>query len=201
MRTFIALELGETLTRRLESERARLSRAAPGARWVRQDSLHLTLAFLGEVPDALIPRINEALVGLVADHRPHLLQVRGGGTFGPLDSPKVLWVGIGGEDQVALETLQRALVKRLAPLGVAPDHARFSPHITLARAKGPRGDPMLGRCADGLVGLELGSLAARELVLFASETGPAGMRYRALARHPLSDSAAARLETGQSARR
>lgn len=184
MRTFIALELGDALTARLDTVMHRFARLAPQSRWVRPDSLHLTLGFLGEVPDAIVPRVGDALGRVAARHPPHTLRVQGSGTFGPLDCPKVLWVGVSGALE-ALGALQRALVRELAPMGIAPDHEVFTPHITLARAKSPRGDVALGRSADALSGVEFGELRVRQVALFASQTDREGMHYRPLVIHAL----------------
>src|SRR4051812_29810804 len=126
MRTFIAIELGAALSARLEVELRRLTRLSPQSRWVRPDSLHLTLAFLGEVPDARVPPAGEVLARVAARHAPHALRLHGGGTFGPFDCPKVLWVGLTGALE-ALGALQRELVRELAPLGLSPDHDVFQP--------------------------------------------------------------------------
>jgi 2'-5' RNA ligase len=191
MRTFIALELGESLTDALELLLSRLSRMAPQARWVRPDSLHLTLAFLGEVSDALVPGVGDA-VGRVAQlHPPHRLEIGGSGTFGPIESPRVLWLGVSGALD-ALHGLQQGLTRELAPLGLSPDHPQFTPHITLARSKAPRGERGLTRCADALSGVALGELWVREVVLFASHTGKDGMRYRPVVSHPLQSGEQAR---------
>jgi 2'-5' RNA ligase len=184
MRTFIAVEIGQALCARLEVELRRLVRLAPDARWVRPDSLHLTLAFLGEMSDAAVPAVGTALAKVASRHRPLSLRARGSGIFGPLDCPKVLWVGLGG-DLGALGALQRAVAAELLPLGLTPDHEVFEPHVTLARARNPRGDASLGRCADALRAADFGELAVREVALFASQTDREGMRYTALVHHPL----------------
>jgi RNA 2',3'-cyclic 3'-phosphodiesterase len=184
MRIFIALQLEDELTARLEVVLRRHSKLAPQSRWVRPDSLHLSLAFLGEVSDALVPQVGDAVARVAAQHARHVLRVHGSGTFGPLDCPKVLWLGVSGAVD-ALASLQRALAAELAPLGLAPDHEVFIPHITLARAKSPRGDVALSRAADALRAAELGELVVREVALFASETDREGMRYRPVVSHAL----------------
>jgi len=184
MRTFIALELGDALTAQLDRVMRRLARQATQSRWVRPDSLHLTLAFLGEIPDDLVPRVGDALAHGATRHPPHLLRIQGGGTFGSLECPKVLWVGVRGARET-LVALQRALVRELALLGLAPDHALFTPHVTLARAKSPRGDPALSRSVDLLRDMDFGELAVREVVLFSSHTDHEGMHYRPLVTHAL----------------
>jgi RNA 2',3'-cyclic 3'-phosphodiesterase len=190
MRLFIALCVDPIITANLEVALRRQARTAPNARWVRPDSLHLSLAFLGEVAESLVPRIGEALERAATRHPQHRLRIRGSGTFGSFGAPKVLWAGVSGEVQV-LETLQGDLVRELAPLGVAPDHEQFQPHITLARAKNPRGDPALARCADALRTEDHGELEVREVTLFESHTGRAGMRYQPLITHTLKASAPA----------
>lgn len=184
MRTFIAIELPPALSAQIERAMRRLSRFAPDARWVRPDNLHLTLAFLGELPSAVVPRVSDALAEVAARHPPHPLRVQGSGTFGPLDRPKVLWLAISGTLE-PLMALQSALARKLALLGAAPDHEVFTPHITLARAKSPRGEPALGRAADGSRTLDFGELMVREVSLFESQTDRQGMRYRAMATHVL----------------
>jgi len=179
MRAFIALELGEALLDALEGAVIRLGRSGPGARWVRRESMHLTLAFLGEVSDSLVPRVGQVLDDVAARHPPHALAVRGSGTFGPLTHPRVLWAGVA-DPEGALGRLQRDVTQGLASLGLSPDHERFSPHITLARAKQPRGDALLEQAAGTLGGASFGTLEVAELVLFSSESGPSGMRYRAV---------------------
>jgi RNA 2',3'-cyclic 3'-phosphodiesterase len=185
VRTFIAIEVGPELCSRLEAALPRLMAMAPETRWVRSDSLHLTLAFLGEVADSAIPAVSRALASVASAHEPFDLTARGSGTFGPLDAPKVLWVGIGGQVE-ALLALQRELTAAIAPMGLAPDHDVFQPHVTLGRAKHPRGDSALGRCGDTLRGSVFGGLQVREIALLSSETARDGsMRYIAISRHPL----------------
>jgi len=89
-------------------------------------------------------------------------------------------------DLGALHALQSGLVRELALQNLSPDHERFTPHITLARAKDPRGDPELGHAADALRGKDFGELSVCEVSLFSSHLGADGMRYRLLAAHRLS---------------
>ena len=181
MRAFIALELGEEICGRLEVELLRLRKLAPFARWVKPESLHLTLAFLGEIADAGVPAICEALAKAARRHAPLNLKVSGNGTFGPLLAPKVLWAGVEGE-LGALAALQADVAAGLAELGHRPDFEQFEPHVTLARSKNPRGDPELTRCADALRGAAFGQVRVGEVALFSSHTDAEGMRYAAIAR-------------------
>ncbi|MGQ0506625.1 MAG: RNA 2',3'-cyclic phosphodiesterase [Myxococcaceae bacterium] len=184
MRTFIAITLERELNERLQLELTRLAKLAPEARWAWPDSLHLTVAFLGEIPDASVPAVGATLGKVASQHEPFTLSARGSGTFGPLDAPKVLWVGIGGNVEALLE-FQRELTVALAPLGVAPDHEVYTPHVTLARAKHPRGDASLGRCGDTFRDSVFGDLLVTNVALLSSQNDHDRMRYTVLERHVL----------------
>jgi 2'-5' RNA ligase len=84
-----------------------------------------------------------------------------------------------------LGAFQRALVSELSVLGLAPDHESFVPHITLARARSPRGDPALCSSAGQLRDADFGDLAVREVALFSSQTDRHGMRYSPVVTHAL----------------
>jgi RNA 2',3'-cyclic 3'-phosphodiesterase len=184
MRIFIAINVGEALLQKLGEVLRPLARTVPEARWVRPDSFHLTLQFLGEVPDAQVPNIGAVLARVAQRHPAHRLKVRGSGVFGPLERPKVLWAGVTGALET-LESLQKELVRELGLLGFAPDFEVFSPHITLARAKHPRGDPALARCAQSLAQMDFGELWVGEVTLFANQTHMEAMNYVPLAAHAL----------------
>jgi 2'-5' RNA ligase len=184
VRAFIAIELDEALRSHVAALIDRLRKLAPDARWVRPDRLHVTLSFLGEIADAAIPEITQALGRLAQRHAPLSLSAGGGGTFGPPERPKVLWVALGG-DLRALGLLQGELTRELGALGHPPEHERFEPHLTLARSAAPRGDAKLEKCSDALRGAKLGLLQVTEVVLFASSPQRDGMNHVALSRHAL----------------
>jgi 2'-5' RNA ligase len=187
MRTFIAIEPTEELHKRLGDTLVRLQPQAPRARWVRPQQLHLTLAFLGEVPESDVQKLSPLLDALVLRHRPFKLTVGGGGTFGSPTHPRVLWMALGGEGVPLLSSLQAELAERLSGLGYpGEDPGRgFHPHLTLARAKLPRGDPELVRCVEVLRHTDLGMLDVQRLSLFSSVTGPGGAHHHCLSQHAL----------------
>jgi 2'-5' RNA ligase len=133
-RVFIALHLSDDARAALGRELRRLGRALPGVRLSDPASLHLTLAFLGEIDDATLAAVI-ALTGEVARATPpfHLALGRLG-IFGPPEAPRVVWAGVGGE-LPRLRALQRRLSEALEPLGFPRDPRPFSPHLTLARIK------------------------------------------------------------------
>lgn len=184
MRLFVAVDPPEPLRSALGAEIEGLRRLAPGAKWVRPESIHVTLAFLGATDDEKVPAISQALERVGRAHRPLVLEARGGGAFGGKRKPRVLWVGLEG-DLEPLAMLQKAVEEALVPLGYQPEERAFRPHLTLARARDPRGDPALAPCAEELQTASLGSFPVEELILYRSDLSPKGAVYTPVARAPL----------------
>lgn len=185
MRLFVAVDPSEAVQRSIESEMGGLKALAPKAKWSRPEALHLTLAFLGEVQDDLVPSFAAALEPIGGRHRPFELEVVGSGTFGPPLHPRVLWLGLGGAVP-QLAALRTDVVGALLPLGYEEEARAFSPHLTLARSRLPRGEPALALCARQAAATSLGRFPVDELILYRSQPGPSGAQYTALARIPLS---------------
>lgn len=135
-RTFIAVELPDAARAALQAHIARLSRALPRVRFQPPDSLHLTLAFLGELDDERLDAATQAAIAAASTAPPFTLMVAGLGIFGPPSAPRVLWCGVGG-DVPTLLRLQAALADRLEATGFPRERRPFAPHLTLARFKQP----------------------------------------------------------------
>ncbi|MEW6727512.1 MAG: RNA 2',3'-cyclic phosphodiesterase [Bacillota bacterium] len=132
MRLFWAVNLPETLKSRLGGLQKELARFCPGVKWVEQENLHLTVKFLGEVQDVLVPditlKVRESLAGL----EPFELLLQGTGTFGR--PPRVIWVGVGG-DLEALRRVWDRVEDALVPAGFPRETRGFKPHLTLGRVR------------------------------------------------------------------
>jgi RNA 2',3'-cyclic 3'-phosphodiesterase len=184
IRLFAAVDLGEEVRRSAARLVADLVTVAPRARWVRPQGVHLTLAFLGSTDPSRVDALAGALSAVARAHRALTLRITGGGTFGGRSRPRVLWSGVTG-DVEALLALQASVVAALEPIGLERETRAFSPHLTLARSKDPRGDPDLANCAGSLAGQVLGEAAVDRLILYRSQPGPGGSVYTALAEPPL----------------
>ncbi len=106
------------------------ARALP-VKWVPPDGIHLTLKFLGEVPDDRLPELGGALVDAVAGARAISMIVRGAGAFPDARRPRVFWAGV--EPEPAIELLQDRVERVFSPLGFPTDARAFRPHLTLGR--------------------------------------------------------------------
>jgi RNA 2',3'-cyclic 3'-phosphodiesterase len=170
MRLFTAVTLGSTLEAQATAAIERLKALAPKARWVNPEGVHLTLVFLGDVDPAQLPAIGDALTPVAGHHVPFTLTLEGGGCFGAPRHPHVLWTGVGG-DTAALGALQAEVAAVLEPLGFPRERRLYTPHLTLARSKEPRGDAALLECRRALEGEAWGEARVEHLTLFESKGG------------------------------
>lgn len=175
-RVFFALELPPA-QRALVEAAVQPLRERFAARWVRDESWHLTLVFLGDTAEEQLPALISRVAAIAAGHAPLTLALRGAGTFGGA-SPRVLWLGVDGELDAA-----RALQAQLqTALEVKDAHEGWTPHLTLARAKPSRGDPCLLEAALALGQFSTAGFTVGAVTLFESRGG----RYEVLAQAPLS---------------
>lgn len=175
-RLFIAVDLGAAVHDRVARAIGMARLAAPRARWVPAEGVHLTLVFLGTVAADRVPVIAAALGRVAARHRPLELSVRGAGTFGRSSSPRVLWLGVDGEVR-ALAALQRDVVGELEPIGFPREDRAFTPHLTLARAREERGDASLATAAERLAAFDAGAARVASVRLIQSHLGSGAPRY------------------------
>lgn len=187
-RLFVALEPPDAVRRRLAAIAVELrrgaGRAADEVRWVPPENVHLTLQFLGAVPEARLPDVEAALLAAAAAARSLSLEVKGAGGFPNARRPRVLWAGLAG-DLAALAALAADVGRRLAPLGFPPEDRPFSAHLTLGRAREGRGSPGLAGALAHAGEAAGAPWRATELVLFESFLSPKGPRYEPLLRAPL----------------
>jgi 2'-5' RNA ligase len=188
VRLFVGLEIDDTVRTRaatiVESVHALLDPLLV-IRWVPAQNLHLTLWFLGEVPEPRAPAILEA-VGRPFDVPAFDLRISGLGAFPRSGIPRVLWLGVE-HGQRSLVALHTELVSRLQPLGFDPEPRPFSAHLTLGRVKGPRGRARSHdvRASWRDVPADAGVCRIDAVTVFHSRLSPKGAAYEPLVRVPL----------------
>jgi 2'-5' RNA ligase len=95
MRLFVAIVPPAPAVAELDRQlAARRPAAGPGLRWTTPDAWHLTLAFLGEVPEPVLPELSTRLERAAGRHPAQLLAIRGAGAFPGPARARVLWAGI-----------------------------------------------------------------------------------------------------------
>ncbi|MFN8596086.1 MAG: RNA 2',3'-cyclic phosphodiesterase [Anaerolineae bacterium] len=191
IRAFIAIELPVSILDQLGQIEARLKPQMPPdcIRWVKPDSIHLTLKFLGQVPSDQIALILSSLRTAVAAHHTFSLEVAEAGCFPNLHRPRVVWVGVK-EDAPGnrLAHLQRSVENAISPLGYPTEQRSFSPHLTLGRLARDVRPGELKKVGDVVgasnVGL-LGRWEVANVALIKSDLQPSGAVYTVLAQAPL----------------
>ena len=181
MRTFIAIELPDDLKQAIARVQEPLRGAGASANWTRPEGIHLTLKFLGEVPDAKAQEILQALEGAARGTGRLALAVEGAGAFPNVKNPRVLWIGITG-DIVKLATLQAAVEDAMVRLGFEREDRKFSPHLTLARIKFPKPRDNWPGIIEGIRDVKLGGFEAGHLSLMKSELRREGAVYTEVGR-------------------
>jgi len=124
IRLFVGLGLDQNITNSLSL----LAGGIPGARWVGPESFHITLLFIGEVPENRAVEVNDGLSEII--HPAFSISIDGLGTFGHA-KPHTLWAGVTLTPE--LDHLHRKVVHAIDELDLDIDHRKFIPHITLAR--------------------------------------------------------------------
>ena len=189
MRLFVAIDLDETAKAAIAEEQRRLKAALGSARatikWVRPEHMHLTLVFLGEVPEARVAPIVDAISRPLA-RPPFDLAFGGIGVFPPRGAPNVLWIGAAAGEAASVD-LQRQLADRIAPHGVQLEQRPFHPHLTLARFKDARPGDRAAVLAEGRRGV-LATTQIDHVTLYQSRLSSQGPTYTAMARATLSGS-------------
>jgi 2'-5' RNA ligase len=191
MRLFAAVDLEPTTRRAAFALGARVARGLAGSgdrgrprvSWVKEENLHITMRFLGEVEDRraadLVAQFTAPLATRVFD-----IELGGVGVFPPAGPPRVVWLGVtSGADR--LFELNAELEARFDAWGYGREPRSFRAHLTLGRCREPLGP----RARERVVRTDAGDIGTSRIdgvVLYESRLSPSGPAYVALARAPLS---------------
>jgi len=186
IRCFIAIELDPAVREAIGRLQARLRKELRGSdsglRWVRAENIHLTLKFLGEIPDDAVPAVGAAADQTAAAFNPFEFEIAEVGSFPPERPARVVWVGVGHGRSALLE-LQKALDQALEEIGYPREERPFSAHLTLARVSQPNAGRavlnVLGNLPQGWAA-SLGRQNATALTVFKSDLTRSGPTYTLL---------------------
>ncbi len=194
MRIFIGIDLDPEVRGRIARFLEGVQGFAPEARWVRPESLHITLKFIGEQPPERVDAISERLRRV--ESGAFEIRSRGYGFFPTAKAPRVFWIGIEAGPQLA--ELAEKTDMDVAELGIPREDRPFSPHLTLARAGGRSGSPkwrkgdgpnaafaVLEKRLTAMGELDFGRMTAHEFILYLSQLSPGGSKYTKLQCFPL----------------
>ena len=186
IRSFIAVEVPEPLRARMEELQSELKRANADVRWVRPESIHLTLKFLGSVSGEELEKLAAGIAPIISSWIPFEVRLHGLGCFPSSRNPRIVWVGIE-QGSVEASSLQKAVENQAAEVGFPPETRPFKPHLTLGRFRSSRGKGSLAQAVENLRDAEIGSFRVNDVYLFKSELKPSGAVYTKLQTFPMGE--------------
>jgi 2'-5' RNA ligase len=181
LRTFIAVDVGEEIRRRLVSLQEKLGASASAMKWVEPENLHVTLLFLGEVDDRDVPDVCQAVSEACGRVERFGLTVAGVNCFGNPRRPRTVWAGVtdGADEMIALHDAIEVPLLQLRCY--RRENRPFTPHITLGRVKGEREVDLSG-VLPKFAKWTGGSVEVEEVLVMSSELRPEGPTYTVLSR-------------------
>jgi 2'-5' RNA ligase len=178
VRTFICVDLPETLKERIDMLEGSLRKIDAQVSWVRAANVHLTIKFLGEVGLSRLEHVVEVVHSAAAAVTPFELELGSTGCFPSQRNPRVLWVGLA-ETPRGMTDLYESIENGLAAHGFPREAKSFNPHLTIGRVRSPRNGQLL---AEKLIqtGFVAERFTVREVIVMRSDLSPAGSIYTSL---------------------
>lgn len=181
LRAFLAVPLPPLLQRQIAALQKDLTRAMPGIRWTRPETVHLTLHFFGETPTDALEKIRASMLSVKLLEKAFQVDVLGLGAFPDRHRPRVVWLGLTPAEP--LRALHQTCQTELAQAGFLTESRAFAPHLTIGRFRDRA--PDLGDLLASQSECRLGALPIGELVLFESRLLPGGARHTPIFTVPL----------------
>jgi len=179
MRLFVAINLPDDVRQSMWNSAASLREQSFPVKWVGPDSLHLTVKFLGEVPEQRVNDLSEGLESAAVGTAHFELPISGFGAFPNPRRASVIWLGC--EPVAALQQIQQNIEAEMERAGFGRESRSFHPHFTLGRVRRDTKPAALGGLADKLQRLHFESQPVVESVdLMQSELSRSGARYTRL---------------------
>lgn len=176
MRTFIAIEIEPPIKDKISSLVQELGKAGVKVGWVKKESIHLTLKFLGEIEEKKIKEVSEKLKLISSKIKPFRIRIEGTGWFPEKGSnPRVLWIGVKYPEQ--LKILWEEIEKELEKTGFRKEVREFSPHITIGRVKGNGSVHKVLEIFKKSITYLFGEMEVKRITLFQSILKPDGAEY------------------------
>jgi len=172
IRSFIALEFSDEARAEFARVEELLKKADANVKWVDPGSMHLTLKFLGNVPEEQIPSISGRLEKIASETAPFDVLLEDMGVFPKWDYVRVLWIGIG-EGGGCVKDLAERVEEAMLQEGFSKEKRSFSPHVTIGRARSSKNKDKLKEIA-GSIEIKPVPIHISRVVLFKSELSSTG---------------------------
>lgn len=175
IRSFLAFDIeDQTIIRKLTKAQRLLVNTGANLKLVQPQNIHLTVRFLGDIPQSMIDVIHEKMKQI--SFIPFQIELEGLGAFPKPSYPRVVWVGIK-KGAKFLKDVFNQIEPHLRALGFKPDTKGFSPHLTIARVRGGRNKFKLAEAIREMEDYEFGTVKIEALRLKKSNLTPKGPIY------------------------
>ena len=179
MRLFIAVNLPDEIKRAASRIQEKLKLTGADVRWVPVNNFHVTLKFLGEVPQEQAARVIDALAGSLKGSTPFTLSLQGLGGFPSVESPRVVWLGVK-EGAPQLEDIALRIEGALEREGFQKEDRPFTGHVTIGRVRSSRNRAQLAQALQGASAAAAGSFPVASIEVMQSVLSSAGPYYECL---------------------
>jgi 2'-5' RNA ligase len=183
MRTFIAIELPERIKKKIEELQAPLKKTNAFVSWVKPENIHVTLKFLGEVPENKINEVFSATDKALEGAKKFTMSLKGMGAFPDFRRPRVIWIGAGSGEK-ELSYLANRIEEEMEKIGFPKEERKFSAHFTVGRVKSPKNIEKLMELVKAS-DFQTDDIEVSEMVVMKSQLHPAGAIYTPLKKIPL----------------
>ena len=185
IRSFISIAIDPQVLEKIRGFQEELikkvGKTANRVSWVKPETIHLTLKFLGDIPvnqiNSIITSLQRAADGVEA----FSLNFEGLGVFPNLQKPRVIWIGIS-EGIDPLQKLHLRVEQELARTGIPREKKKFSGHLTLGRIRTLGDARALHDLLLSVLSPVAGLSAVRDIRLIKSELYPSGAVHTELGR-------------------
>lgn len=181
IRTFIALEIPKSDLSRIILIRDQIISQDKRILWEPLEKLHITLKFLGDVQENLIPVIKDELQSIAECSEPCLLSFKKFGVFSKGNDPKILFVDLN--DCVNLNRIVSRIEESFTKIGFKKETRNFKPHVTLLRFKGSENKNEILKLLEASIPQNY--FKADKMHLLKSELKPSGSIYTSIQKYLL----------------
>jgi len=183
LRTFIAANLPQGILQKIDKINAYFKSQIPhnAVKWVDTQNLHLTIKFIGDLPEEKLPAAKSLIGKALKEFSPFLVDIKGLGVFPHADRPRVIWLGVEQGEQ--LGEIHNAFENELEEIGVKRENRDFHPHLTIGRVRRHVDRDVLDEIAKTFSQFKVGSLGKaeiKEIHLYQSKLTQQGPIYTSL---------------------
>lgn len=136
-RCFVAICLEENIKNEIIKAQKVLAKIDCPVKWVEAENLHLTMKFLGDMKNELLPSVIDVLSSLTKNFKPMQFYLTQIGAFPSFQRPKIIWAGVKDENE-SIKHLVDQMEDGLFSLGLPKENREFVGHITVGRVKSLR---------------------------------------------------------------